>query len=117
MHPTLSKSDFILASDCPKKLVYKKAHYPMSNDTDEYMEMLAQGGYIVGHMASLYYPDGINIEGNIDEAVARTQELMTRDKVIMFEPAFVTGQKVVRVDIFVKHRKQLQPQPGHVSQL
>ena len=72
------------------------------------MEMLAQGGYIVGHMASLYYPDGIHVEGNTDEAVAMTQELMTRDKVITFEPTFIAGQKVVRVDILIKNGDHLQ---------
>ncbi|MBK7344287.1 MAG: hypothetical protein IPJ06_15055 [Saprospiraceae bacterium] len=108
MHPTLSKSDFILATDCPKKLVYKKAHYPTSNDTDAYMEMLAQGGYIIGHMATLYYPDGIHVEGNTAEAVSSTQELMTRGQVILFEPAFIAGQKVVRVDILVKDGNHLQ---------
>jgi hypothetical protein len=40
----LSNSDFKLASSCPKKLVYKKAQYLTSNDTNEYMEMPAQRG-------------------------------------------------------------------------
>ncbi len=62
--PTLSKSDFQLALSCPKKLVYKKENYPTTNDTNEYMEMLAKGGYIIGEMAKLYYPTGIEIEGN-----------------------------------------------------
>ena len=117
MQPRLSKSDFILATDCPKKLVYKKAGYPTTNDTDEYMEMLVQGGYIVGHMATLYYPDGIHIEGNSEEAVASTQELMIRDKVILFEPTFISGQKIVRVDILVRDGNNHLSRPGHVPQL
>ena len=58
---TLSKSDFQLASSCPKKLVYKKNGYPTANDTNEFMEMLAKGGYIVGEMATLLFPTGIEI--------------------------------------------------------
>ena len=58
---TLSKSDFELASSCPKKLVYKKASYLTKNDSNEYLEMLAQGGYIVSKYAQLTNPDGIEI--------------------------------------------------------
>lgn len=98
----LSKSDFLLASSCPKKLVYKKAYYPTSNDTNEYMEMLAQGGYIVGKMATLLYPDGIEVEGNTQDCIAQTQTLLQQENVVLFEPAIVSGQKLVRVDILVK---------------
>jgi hypothetical protein len=49
----LSKSDFQLASSCAKKLVYKKEKYQSTNDTNEYMEMMAQGWYLIGKMATL----------------------------------------------------------------
>ena len=70
----LSKSDFQLASSCAKKLVYKKKGYDSSNDTDEYMMMLAQGGYIVGKMATLLFPDGIEVEGSTTESLLKTKE-------------------------------------------
>lgn len=98
----LSKSDFQLASTCAKKLVYKKAFYPTANDSNEYMKMLAQGGYIVGKMATLLYPDGIEIDGKTDHCIALTNELMQQENVVLFEPAIVSGQKLVRVDILVK---------------
>lgn len=98
----LSKSDFQLASSCPKKLVYKKAFYPTANDTNEYMEMLAQGGYIVGKMATLLFPNGIEIKGNTQECIDKTQSLLQQENVVLFEPAIVSGQKLVRIDILVK---------------
>lgn len=98
----LSKSDFQLASSCAKKLVYKKAFYPTANDSNEYMKMLAQGGYIVGKMATLLYPDGIEIDGKTDKCIELTNELMQQENVVLFEPAIVSGQKLVRVDILVK---------------
>lgn len=98
----LSKSDFQLASTCPKKLIYKKAFYPTSNDGNEYMEMLAQGGYIVGKMATLLYPEGIEVEGKTQECIAKTQTLLQQENVVLFEPAIVSGQKLVRVDILLK---------------
>ncbi len=104
----LSKSDFILARDCAKKLVYKKKGYATSNDTDEYMQMLAQGGYVVGKMTTLLYADGIEIEGNTQEAVERTTELMNKkDHVVLFEPAFMHNQRISRVDILVKRGNEI----------
>ncbi len=101
----LSKSDFQLASSCPKKLVYKKAYYPTANDTNEYMEMLAQGGYIVGKMATMLFPMGIEVKGNTQNCISQTQTLLQQENVVLFEPAIVSGQKLVRVDILVKQGK------------
>lgn len=99
----LSKSDFQLASSCTKKLVYKKKGYISSNDTDEYLMMLAQGGYVVGKMATLYFPDGIEIEGSASEALQKTNELLSsNENITLFEPAFEHNQRLARVDIFVK---------------
>ena len=106
---TLSKSDFQLASDCPKKLIYKKQGYPTTNDTNEYMEMLAQGGYVVGTMATLLYPDGIEITGNTSEAVQKTLDYLQDDNVVLFEPAIMTtNQKLCRIDILVKQGNTIQ---------
>lgn len=100
----LSKSDFQLASTCAKKLVYKKKGYPSTNDTNEYMQMLAKGGYVVGLMASLLYPDGIEIAGNTDEAIVETKKLiLNNDTITLFESAFEFDQRIARVDIFVKN--------------
>jgi hypothetical protein len=99
---TLSKSDFQLASTCPKKLVYKKLGYPTSNDTDEYMKMLAKGGYVVGMMATLMYPDGIEITGNTKEAIERTNEYLKQKDCVLFEAAIQSGEKLIRVDILEK---------------
>lgn len=73
----LSKSDFILACSCPKKFVYKKAGYPTTNDTNEYMQILAKGGYIIGLYAQLMFPDGIEIKsGSPEKAAEETRQLL-----------------------------------------
>ena len=99
---TLSKSDFQLASTCSKKLVYKKQEYPTSNDANEYMEMLAKGGFVVGMMAKLKYPTGFEVLGNTKEAIERTNEYLKQKNCILFEAAFQSGEKLVRVDILEK---------------
>lgn len=103
----LSKSDFQIASSCPKKLVYKKANYPTANDANEYMEMLAQGGYIVGKMATMLFREGIEIKGNTQDCIAQSKIFLQRENVVLFEPAIVSGQKLVRVDILVKQGNSL----------
>ena len=69
----LSKSDFQLASSCVQKLVYKKRGYASCNDTDEYTKMLAQGGYIVGKMATLLYSNGVEINGSTKESLKQNE--------------------------------------------
>lgn len=100
----LSKSDFILACSCPKKLVFKKAGYPTTKDTNEYMQMLAKGGYIIGLYAQLMYPDGIEIKsGSPEQAAEETRRLLLENEnITLFEACFLTGGKVVRTDILEK---------------
>lgn len=105
----LSKSDFILASSCPKKLVYKKKGYPTANDTNEYMQMLAKGGYVVGLYAQLMYPEGIEVQGGSPElTAAETKRLLSgNENIVLFEASFVSGDKVVRTDILEKKGNEL----------
>lgn len=60
----LTKSRFKLAAECPTKLFYtgKDKVYRNLKQEDSFLAMLAEGGYQVGELAKLYYPDGIEIE-------------------------------------------------------
>jgi hypothetical protein len=42
---TLPKSDFKVAMTCSTKLYYRKLKYPTTMEGNEFMEMLAEGGY------------------------------------------------------------------------
>ncbi|MEZ5036486.1 MAG: DUF2779 domain-containing protein [Chitinophagales bacterium] len=111
--PTLSKSEFKLASSCPQKLLYKKAKYPSANDENEFLQILAEGGYIVGKMAQVMYEQYAKENGYVckeitadrksQEAITETEELLfSHDKIILFEPAISIGQKIIRIDVLVK---------------
>jgi hypothetical protein len=101
MH-TLSKSDFKLACNCPKKLHYKKQGFPSALHDNEFMKMLAEGGYVVGKLAQLLYP-GIEVqEDNTELALQRTAELLAQHTVTIHEAALRSGQKLIRVDILKK---------------
>lgn len=110
---TLSKSDFKLATDCFSKLYYKKHGYASGNDGNEYLNFLAEGGYLIGGVSKLVIPGGIDVQQEVrmpdfgyrettERALSLTQALMERDNVILYEPAFQVGQRLVRVDILVK---------------
>lgn len=92
---TLSKSDFKLADDCWSKLYYKKLGYPSQNAENDYLAFLAEGGYLIGAVAKLFYPDGIDVDAQVrkpnctyqrmlDNALRLTDELMQQDVVCQF---------------------------------
>lgn len=106
---TLSKSDFIIASACAKKLVYKKAAYSTMNVSGEYVEMLAQGGYIVAKYAQLTYPNGIEIKSkSLEAAIYETKKLIEENEFItLFEATVLSNDKLIRIDILEKKRNVL----------
>jgi hypothetical protein len=101
----LTKSRFKLGVECPTKLFYvgKSEEYQDAMAGNDFLAMLAEGGYQVGALAKLRYPGGIEIEG-LDHAltIARTRELLDRENVVLFEPAIQVGDFFIRIDVLVK---------------
>ena len=115
---TLSKSDFKLGTDCWTKLYYKKMGYHSANEDNEYLSFLAEGGYLIGAVAKLYFPGGIDINASVrqpdttyqeltNRALDLTRELMQHEETTLYEPAFQVGQRLVRVDVLVKKGNRL----------
>jgi hypothetical protein len=100
----LTKSRFKLAIECPTKLFYTgKPEYANTNSDDEFLAMLADGGFQVGELAKLMYPDGVDIKTkDVGAAIAETSELLKQDTVTVFEPAIVYEGFLVRVDVLIK---------------
>jgi Domain of unknown function(DUF2779) len=102
----LTKSRFKLAVECPTKLFYtgKRDIYKDVMAENEFLAMLAEGGYQVGELAKYLYPDGIEINSkNHAEAEAITNEQLKKETVVLFEPAIRVNNFFVRIDILVKH--------------
>jgi hypothetical protein len=59
---SLSKTDYKVARKCSTKLYYRMNKYPSNKDGDEYIELLAQGGYMIGAIASLLFPETILVD-------------------------------------------------------
>jgi hypothetical protein len=100
MNNHLSKSDYKVARECPTKLYYKKLGYPSTKESNDYLKMLAEGGYMVGKMAQLMYPEGIEISS--DNALEETLEYLKQDTITLFEPLISVNNKIIRVDILEK---------------
>ena len=78
----LTKSRFKLAVECPTKLFYtgKKDYANLKNDND-FLKALADGGFQVGELAKLMYPEGQEIEfnGNFQAAIEKTKEFLKQE--------------------------------------
>tara|TARA_B100000674_G_scaffold220221_1_gene180473 strand:- start:984 stop:2945 length:1962 start_codon:yes stop_codon:yes gene_type:complete len=108
----LTKSRFKLGMECPNKLFYtRKKEYANQKQEDEFLEALAQGGFQVEELARLEYPEGVLIEGkdwDYEWLANRTEELLQRDNVVIFEAAFKHENLFIRTDILVKQGDKVQ---------
>lgn len=102
--PTLSKSDYKAARECQTKLYYREMRYPSADETNDYLRMLAHGGYMVEAVAKAMYPDGIALEyaGDPVGDAERTMAALMADTVTLFEATLLVGNKLARVDILAK---------------
>jgi len=100
----LSKSDFKVAQTCPTKLYYKKSGYPSANEENDYLMMLADGGYMVEKIAKLLHPEGREMKygGAHEQAAQETLKALAADQVTLFEATLMSGGKLARVDILKK---------------
>ena len=76
--------------ECPTKLFYygKDDEYANLSNEDEFLQALAEGGYQVGELAKLYYPDGHDIkEFGYEKPLKLTNELFKQENVIIYEAA------------------------------
>jgi len=102
---SLTKSRFTLACTCPTKLFYtaKPGEYANQWQGDPLMESLANEGNRVGALARLYFPGGVLVD-TLDhaDALRRTDELLARPEVTVFEAAVRHGDLFIRADILRK---------------
>jgi len=101
----LSNSNFIIAQSCATKLYYATNKYPKNTDTNEYLAMLAEGGYMVGKLAQLLYPEGVEVksENGSNYALKETEELLSSyENITLFEASISSNNKIIRIDILRK---------------
>lgn len=106
----LTKSRFKLAVECPTKLFYTgKKQYRDALEENEFLAALAEGGYQVGSLAQLAYPEGVEIKGlDVEAAIAETAMYLQQETVVLFEPAIQVGNFLVRIDILIKESNRFE---------
>lgn len=102
---TLSKSDFKAARGCATKLYYRELKYPDNTQQNEYLQLLAEGGYMVELLAKQMFPAGITLDYGkkpLDDAARETAEHLARgatEEVVLFEATLFDGVRQARVDV------------------
>ena len=98
--------------ECPTKLFYtgKSETYKNIKGENEFLESLAEGGFQVGKMATMLYPNGIEVQARRNQqAIEETKKLLnTEEDLVLFEPAFAFEGLLVRVDIFIKQGSSIE---------
>lgn len=100
----LTKSRFKLGVECPTKLFYTaKKEYVDKKMDDPFLAALAEGGFQVGELAKLYFPNGHDITTlDYEEAEKQTLDLLKKENVIIYEPAIRFKDLFIRIDVLVK---------------
>jgi len=105
----LTKSRFVTALTCPTKLYYMaNKSFVDTSIEDTFLEALAEGGFQVGELAKLYFPEGVEVDSLDSElALKTTKKLLENDKVTIFEAAILHENCFIRVDILQKTGDQI----------
>jgi len=100
--PYLTKSDFKACYDCRTKLYYRKREYPTNHDENEYLQFLADGGFMIETVAKAQYPRGFDL---VEERDPRRSFRCTRELIdaspdaVVFEAAVIWEKFYARIDI------------------
>ena len=110
----LTKSRMKIGLECPKKLYYYE-DYKSQDNGNEFLEILAEGGYQVGELAKYYYkfhyPDYhyVDITSlDYEKSIRATNEALEYENVVIAEPAITFDNFFIRVDVLVKKGNTIQ---------
>ena len=101
----LTKTRFRQGLECPIKLT---GNYKESNEKDDFLSALADGGFQTEELSRLHYKNGILIEEyDSDISVSKTNDLLKKHECVIYEAAFLHDGLFVRTDILVKTDKTI----------
>ncbi len=96
----LTKTLFKKGLECPIKL---SVDYESSEDKNEFLDALADGGFQAEELSRLYYSPGVLIEDyDYATSLQKTRDLIKKPRSIIYEAAFLHENLFIRTDILVK---------------
>jgi hypothetical protein len=106
MNITLSKSKYLVGTQCPKRLWLESHRRDLTPPVSPAQERVFSAGHEVGRLARERFPGGILIEEDPlrwrDAAVA-TKRALEAGAQILFEPCFFHADTISRADIMVRN--------------
>lgn len=106
-----TKSVFKEALTCPARLNYcNRQDYANQDQTDDFLEALAEGGFQVGELAKIYYEVSSenDLSGKADDVARRTRELLAAENVTIAEAGFIFDGCFCRVDILRRKGNEIE---------
>jgi hypothetical protein len=100
--PSLSKSRFLAALQCVKRLYLEVHHRDLATPTPPATQRIFNTGHEVGRRAQQQFPDGILIEAEYYEkqkALDTATAAVASGENSLFEPAFLFDNIFIRVDV------------------
>jgi len=89
MSPILTKSDYVAALQCPRRLWLSARARERAAAPDRMARAVLEEGREIGRLARGLFPGGVLVEGSFEQACARTRELLADPKVpALFDAAF-----------------------------
>jgi hypothetical protein len=104
----LSKSRFISGLQCRKRLYLEVHHRELMSEPTPGLEKIFASGTRVGELARDQFPGGVLIDNpyyDIKAALKETSSAMEKGVQILFEPAFIYENVLVRVDVLRKNEQ------------
>ncbi len=81
MSPILTKSDYVAALQCPRRLWLSARAPERAAAPDRMARAIVEEERQIGHLARGLFPGGVLVEGRFEQACARTRELLADPKV------------------------------------
>jgi predicted RecB family nuclease len=96
--PLLTKSDYMAGLECPKKLYLRKYNRDLAEQPDAGAKARMADGQEIGLIARMLFPGGVLIDPANKDGVLAT-EIYMREAHTLFEAQFLSGGRLVRVDV------------------
>jgi hypothetical protein len=90
-------------------LYFRENRYPDKLGTNAYLQLLADGGYMVEALTKAHYPGAVQLSYGRDPGAdfAETLRLLQTENIVLFEATIIAGRRMARIDIIEKRGPQI----------